>query len=80
MTCDSLDMAKKINLLKLAQASRGQAEVTDRQPSRESGALCLLQVRLPQFNIFHLKRKLPITVDDETRAQIEHPVKIRHVA
>ena len=73
-------MAKKINPLKLAQVSRGQAEVMDRQPARESSALCLLQVRLPQFKIFRLKRKLPIIVDDETRAQIEYPVKIRHVA
>ena len=39
-----------------------------------------MQVRLPQLRIFRVKRKLPITVDAETRAQMEHPVKIRHVA
>ena len=73
-------MAKKVNALKLAEASRGQAEVTNRQPARESGALCLMQMRLPRLKIFRLKRKLLIDVDDETRAQIEHPVKIRHFA
>ena len=80
MTCDSCDMAKKINPLVLVHVSRGQAEIMDRQPARESASLCLLPVRLPQFKLFRLKRKLPVTVDDETRAQIEHPVKIRHVA
>jgi hypothetical protein len=71
-------MAKKVNAMKLAEAARGQAEVTDRQPTRESAALCLMQVRLPMLKIFRSKRKLPVLMDDETRAQIEHPVKIRH--
>ena len=73
-------MAKKVNVLMLAQESRGHAEVTNRQPAKESSALCLLQVRMPVFKVFRVKKKLPIMVDDETHAQMEHPVKIRHVA
>ena len=72
-------MAKKVNAQRLAQESQGQAEVTNRQPATAAAALCLMQVRLPRMKIFRSKRKLPITVDAETLAQIEHPVKIRHV-
>jgi hypothetical protein len=73
-------MAKKMNTLKLALESRGQAEVTNRLPAKVSPALYLMQMRLPKLKISPLKRKLSILVDPETRAQIEHPVKIRHLA
>jgi len=73
-------MAKKMNTLKLALESRGQAEVTNRLPAKVSPALYLMQLRLPKLKICPPKKKLPVIVDDETRAQIEHPVKIRHVA
>jgi len=73
-------MAKKMNTLKLALESRGQAEVTNRLPAKVSPALYLMQMRLPKLKISPLKRKLSIIVDPETRAQIEHPVKIRHLA
>ena len=73
-------MAKKVNALKLALQSRGQAEVTNRWPTPVSPALYLMQLRLPKMRIFPMKRKLPVVVDAETLAQMEHPVKIRHVA
>lgn len=73
-------MAKKINALQLAQESRGRAEVTDRQPATESAALSLMPLRLPKWKVYQLKRKLPVVMDDETRDQMEHPVKIRHSA
>jgi hypothetical protein len=73
-------MAKKVNALKLVLETRGQAEVTNRLPAKVSPALYLMQLRLPKLRIAPLKKKLPIAVDAETRAQIEHPVKIRHVA
>ena len=73
-------MAKKVNALKLVLESRGQAEVAYRPPAKISPALYLMQLRLPKLKISPLKRKVPIIVDAETRAQIEHPVKIRHVA
>ena len=73
-------MAKKVNALKLALETRGKAEVTNRLPEKVSPALYLMQLRLPKFKISPPKTKLPVAVDSETRAQIEHPVKIRHVA
>jgi hypothetical protein len=73
-------MAKKVNALKLAMESRGQAEVTNRLPAKISPALYLMQLRLPKLKISPQRKKVPVIVDAETRAQIEHPVKIRHVA
>jgi hypothetical protein len=73
-------MAKKVNLMKLTLETRGQAEHTNRLPAKVSPALYLMQLRLPKLKISPLKKKLPIDVDAETRAQIEHPVKIRHIA
>jgi hypothetical protein len=72
-------MAKKVNALKLAQETRGQAEFTGHLPAKVSPVLYLMQLRLPKPKISPLKKRLPIDVDAETRAQIEHPVKIRHV-
>ena len=72
-------MAKKVNALKLVLESRGQAELTNRLPAKISPALYLMQLRLPKVKISPMKRKVPVIVDAETRAQIEQPVKIRHV-
>ena len=80
MNCTSHGMAKKVNALKLAQISRGQAEVTNRLPTPVAPALYLMQLRLPKMRIFRLKRKLLIFMDAETLAEVEHPVKIRHLA
>jgi hypothetical protein len=73
-------MAKKMNEVKLVLETWGQAEVTDRLPAKVSPALYLMQLRLPKLKISPQKKKVPVIVDAETRAQIEHPVKIRHVA
>ena len=73
-------MAKKVNPLKLMLETRGQVEVTHRLPAKVSPALYLMQMRLPKLKISPLKKKVPVDMDAETRAQIEHPVKIRHVA
>jgi hypothetical protein len=73
-------MAKKMNALKLVSESRGAAEVTNRLPAKVSPALYLMQLRLPKLKISSLKKRVTVIVDAETRAQIEHPVKIRHVA
>jgi hypothetical protein len=71
-------MAKKMNALELE--TRGQAGITNRLPAKVSPALYLMQLRLPRLKISPLKKRVPVIVDAETRAQIEHPVKIRHVA
>ncbi len=73
-------MAKKVNLMKLTLESRGQSELSNRPPAKVSPVLYLMQLRLPKVKISPLRKKLPIAVDAETRAQIEHPVKIIHVA
>ena len=70
-------MAKKINALKLAQANWGQAEITNRRPASDSAVLYLMQIRTSRLNISPLKKKLPILVDAETRAEVPCPVKIR---
>ena len=72
-------MAKKINLLKLPQESREQADATNRLAAKVSPALYMMQLRLPKLRISPLKRKLEVMMDPETLAQIEYPVKIRHV-
>jgi hypothetical protein len=79
MNCGLSGMAKKTNALKLLETP-GEAQDMNRLPPKVSPALYLMQLRLPKPKISPLKRKLPVAVDDETRAQIEHPVKIRHVA
>jgi len=73
-------MAKKVNELKLAQASWGQAEVTNRRPSADSPALYLMQAWMPRCRVPQPKKRLPVFVDAETRAAVPCPVKIRHVA
>ena len=73
-------MAKKVNASRLAEISRGHAEVTNRWPTPVSPALYLIQLRLPKLRISPSKRKLQILVDPGTRDQMEHPVQIRHVA
>jgi len=73
-------MAKKVNLLKLAQVTRGQAEVTDRWPAAVSPALYLMQLRLPKLRISPTKRKLPVILDPESRDDVPQRVKIRHLA
>jgi hypothetical protein len=70
-------MAKKVNLMKLVQAGRGQAGVTSRWPAPVSPALYLMQLRLPRLRISPTKRKLPVLMGIDAAPQ---PVKIRHVA
>ncbi len=72
-------MAKKATALKFATEIREQIAVTNRHPAAEMAALYLLQVRVPRLKISPLKKKLIVVMDPETRAQIAHPVKIRHV-
>jgi hypothetical protein len=71
-------MAKKMNSLKLAQETLGNAAVTDRQPELQMAALYLIQSRSLALKILPPMRRLRVAVDAETRAQIEHPVKIIH--
>jgi hypothetical protein len=78
-SCDDWRMAKKVDELKLAQESWGQSEVTNRNPTADSAALYLMQVRLPRFRVTPPRKRLPIFVDDEARIEDPCPVKIRHL-
>ena len=72
-------MAKKVDELKLAQESWGQAEITNRHPASESAALYLMQVRLPRFRVTQPRKRLPVFVDAGTHIEDPCPVKIRHL-
>jgi hypothetical protein len=71
-------MAKKMNSLKMAQQTLGNAAVTDRQPELQIAALYLMQARSQMLKISPPRRRVPVFVDAETRAQVERPVKIIH--
>jgi|GEM_PF-770663 len=73
-------MAKKINALRLAQLSRGHAEITNRRSVPVPPSLCVMPLRLPRLRIPLPAKKLPVTGEPSDRIQIEHPVIIRHVA
>jgi hypothetical protein len=65
-------MARKMNPPKPAQEIRVQAAATG------LAAFYLTHMRPPGLKIPATRRRLPVAVDAETRAQIEHPVKIIH--
>jgi hypothetical protein len=73
-------MAKKINALRLAQLSRGHAEITNRRIAAVSPALYLMQLRLPRLRIPLPAQKLLVTGESSDRAQVECAVRIRHIA
>jgi hypothetical protein len=73
-------MAKKTNVMELAQQSWGQAEVGNRWPEPVSPALYLMQLRLPKLRISTPKKKLPVIMDSESHDGFPQSVKIRHIA
>jgi hypothetical protein len=72
-------MAKKVNLMALALENRRQSDPVSQWPAPVVPALYLMRLRTPRFRISPPKRKLPVAMDAEARAQVEHPVKIIHV-
>jgi hypothetical protein len=70
-------MARKVNALKLAQETRGQAAVTNRQPLPQV-ALYLMQPCLQTLRISPPRRRLQVAIDMEARTQAAGPVKIIH--
>jgi hypothetical protein len=72
-------MAKKINESKLAQESRGQAEVTNRVAAAVPAVFYLMQARSPRLRISPPKKRLTVLSDAETRDAVPCPVKIRHL-
>jgi hypothetical protein len=78
MNCGQSIMARKMNPSNLALEISTQDGVTNRRPATEPSALYLMRLPLPKLKNPPLKRRLPVFIDAETRAQIEHPVKIIH--
>jgi hypothetical protein len=78
MNCAQSIMARKMNPSKLALETSGQDAVSNRRSATEPSALYLMRLPLPKAKNQPLKRRLPVFIDAETRAQIEHPVKIIH--
>jgi len=70
-------MARKMNALKLAQETRGQAAVTNRQPLLQV-ALYFMQPRLESVKISPPRRRLQVAMDAEARTEASVPVKIIH--
>jgi hypothetical protein len=72
-------MAKKMNALQLAQTARAEAQIDNRRHAPPMGALSLMQPPRPQAGRgFPARRRLQITVDDTTYAQLPQSVKITH--
>jgi len=76
MNCSIAGMAKKTDLARQWQEVIGQAEVTDRQPSAPAAALYLMQLRSASRKISVPRRRLAVTVDNETETGHPRPVKI----
>ena len=70
-------MARKMNALKIAQETRGQAAVTNRQPVPQV-ALYFMHPRLEPLKISPLRRRVQISIDVEDRTEVSGPVKIIH--
>jgi len=66
-----------MNALKLAQETRGQAAVTNRQPVPQV-ALYLMQPRSETLKISPPRRRLHVAIDPETPTEGSGSVKIIH--
>jgi hypothetical protein len=77
MNCGKRFMARKMNALKLALETRGQAAVTNRQPVPQV-ALYLMQPHLQTLKISPPRRRLQVVNDVEAHAEASGPVKIIH--
>jgi len=80
MKCIKNFMARKMNSMKFAQETQGNAAITYRRPELQIAAYYLMQLRTQTLRISPPRRRLQVFADAETRAQIEHPVKIIHAA
>jgi hypothetical protein len=72
-------MAAKIKIMKMLQEIRGLAEITTRRPAPRQPGLFLIQLRSHVQHTTQERRKHTIAVHALERADIPHPVKIRHV-
>lgn len=71
-------MARNLNRLKLAQAARAQAAITNRQPAQPAGAFYLMQLRSQAQKTTPFRRRLQIAVESGPRPEVPRMVKIIH--
>jgi len=76
VSCFISGMARKMNLQKLAQETRGQAEILSRQPEQPA-ALYFLRLPRPKVSV-PSKRRFQISIDGDMREVIPQSVKIKH--
>jgi hypothetical protein len=78
VTCGKTGMARNLNRLKVAQAARAQAAVTNRQPAQQAGAFYLMQLRSETQKTSPFRRRLHIAVESGPCAEVPRFVKIIH--
>ena len=78
MNCDRKFMAKKMNMLQVAQAADREVQVVKRQPVPPAPALYLMQLRTQLNKVVAHRRRLQIAVQADARELISEPVKIIH--
>ena len=78
MNCDRKFMAKKMNMLQVAQAADREVQVVKRQPVPPAPALNLMQLRTQLNKVVAHRRRLQIAVQADARELISEPVKIIH--
>jgi hypothetical protein len=71
-------MAKKMNMLQVAQAAQRELQVVKRQPATPAPALYLMQLRTQLNKVAAHRRRLQIPVQTDARESISEPVKIIH--
>ncbi len=72
-------MATKLHVMKLVQEMRGFAEITNRRPQPRTPGLFLLQMRSHLLHACPPKDKRTINIDMQSRPELPHLVKIRHL-
>jgi hypothetical protein len=78
MNCDKKFMAKKMNMLQVAQAAGREMQVAKRQPVPLAPALYLMQMRTQLNKVATHRRRLQIAIQDDMQALIPQSVKIIH--
>ena len=70
-------MARKINVQKLSQAIRGQAEGTNRRPAPHVTPY-LMQLQTQKMKVSPPKRRMQLAIEVEMHTEVPGPVKIIH--
>jgi hypothetical protein len=78
MNCDQNSMAKKMNMLQVAQAAQRELQVVKRQSATPAPALYLMQLRTQLNKVTAHRRRLQIAVQADAQELVPESVKIIH--